>query len=99
MNLLDTLKKTGLPIAYFKFSKLQTLPFIVYRGNGQNSFAADDTYLHKVNTYIVEYYFDRKNEALEADLEKILLEDSFNYEKSPDVYIQSEDIYVIYFYI
>ena len=45
------------------------------------------------------YYFKEKNEANEKAIEDILLADGYNYEKSDDVYIESEGLFVIYYYI
>jgi hypothetical protein len=60
---------------------------------------ADNTHYWRENTYQVEYYFTEKNEALEADIEDALLAAGFNYDKSEDVFIESEDVFVIYYQI
>jgi hypothetical protein len=71
----------------------------VYIGNGQNTFQADDTHYWKQNSYQVEYYFTTKNESNEEAIESALLENGFLYEKSEDIYIEDEDVFVIYYYI
>jgi len=53
--------------------------------------------VYKANKYRVEYYFKTKNEEKEETIEKLLLDGGFLYEKSEDVYIESEDLYVIYY--
>lgn len=99
MTIYQTLQSTGLPCAYSHFKKKQSPPYIVYIGNGQNTFQADDTHYWKQNTYQVEYYFTTKNEQNEEAIETALLDNGFLYEKSEDVYIEEEEVFVIYYYI
>ena len=99
MTIYQTLQSTGLPCAYSHFRTKIEPPFIVYIGNGQNVMDADNTHYWRENTYQVEYYFTEKNEENEAVIEEKLLENGFLYEKSGDVYIEDEGIFVIYYYI
>ena len=99
MTIFQTLQSTGLPCAYSHFKKSQTPPYIVYIGNGQDTFQADDTHYWKNNKYQVEYYYTTKNESNEAAIENALLGSGFLYEKSEDIYIEDEDVFVIYYYI
>ncbi len=99
MTIYQTLQSTNLPCAYSHFKKKQSPPYIVYIGNGQETFQADNTHYWKQNTYQVEYYFTTKNEQHEASIENALLEAGYLYEKSEDIYIEDEDVFVIYYYI
>ena len=99
MTIFQVLQSTGLPCAYSHFKKAQGPPYIVYIGNGQDVFEADNTHYWKQNTYQVEYYFTTKNEQNEASIENALLEAGYLYEKSEDIYIEDEDVFVIYYYI
>ncbi len=99
MTLYETLKETGLPCAYSHFHKKQDPPYVVYVGNGQETFSADNTYYYKENSYQVEYYFKQKDEEAEARIEDLLIENGYLYDKSEDVYIESEGVFVIYYYI
>ena len=99
MTMFQVLQSTGLPCAYSHFKKKQSPPYIVYIGNGQDIFEADNTHYWKENTYQVEYYFTTKNEQNEEAIETALLDNGFLYEKSEDVYIEEEDVFVIYYYI
>ena len=99
MTIFQTLQSTGLPCAYSHFKKGQTPPYIVYIGNGQDVFEADNTHYWKQNTYRVEYYFTTKNESNEEAIETALLDNGFLYDKSEDVYIEDEGVFVIYYYI
>ena len=97
MKIYEVLQPTKLPCAYSHFKKKQTPPFLVYIGTGQDDLAADNTYYHKNNRYRVEYYFTVKDEEKEAAIESALLAAGFLYEKSDDIYIESEDVFVIYY--
>lgn len=99
MTIFQVLQSTGLPCAYSHFKKKQSPPYIVYIGNGQDTFQADNTHYWKQNTYQVEYYFTTKNEQNEEAIETALLDNGYLYEKSEDVYIEDEGVFVIYYYI
>ena len=99
MSIYQVLQSTGLPCAYSHFKKAQSPPYIVYIGNGQDVFEADNTHYWKQNTYQVEYYFTTKNEQNEASIENALLEAGYLYDKSEDVYIEDEGVFVIYYQV
>lgn len=99
MTIYQTLQSTGLPCAYSHFKKAQTPPYLVYIGNGQDTFQADDTHYWRNNRYQVEYYFTTKNEQNEAAIEDALLGSGYNYNKSEDIYIEDEGVFLIYYYI
>ena len=46
---------------------------------------------------MVEYYFTKKDETKETAIEQALLSGGFRYSKSEDTYIESEDLFVIYY--
>lgn len=101
-TIYQILKLTGLPCAYSHFKDDDgelpfEPPYIVYIGAGQNDMAADNTYIWARNQYQIEYYFTKKNEAKETEIEALLLQYGYNYTKSEDVYIESEDVFVIYY--
>lgn len=99
MSIFQVLQSTGLPCAYSHFKNKQIPPYIVYIGSGQNTFEADNTHYWKQNSYQVEYYYTTKNEQNEAAIENALLGNGFLYEKSEDIYIEEEGVFVIYYYI
>lgn len=102
MTLYQTLQTIGLPVSYShhidKDSPVEP-PYLVYIGDGQDTFEADNTHYYRKNRYQVEYYFTQKNEANETAIEDALLENGFLYEKSEDVYIEDENVFVIYYNI
>ena len=96
--------ETGLdiPVVYshFRDEDIPTAPpYVAYIGAGQDTFDADNSYYWTRNRYQLEYYFTKKNEAEEAAIEKILLDNGFLYDKSEDVFIESEGVFVIYYNI
>lgn len=99
MSIYQTLQSTGLPCAYSHFKKRQIPPYIVYIGNGQDVLEAEDTLYWRENSYQIEYYFQEKNETNEAGIEDALLEAGYNFSKSEDIYIEDQDVFVIYYYI
>ena len=93
------LTSTGLPVAYGYFNAPQDLPYLVYMGDGQTQFAADDTQHWKNDQYQVEYYYTKKDPAVEEAIEKTLLDNGLRYDKSEDVYISDERVFMIYYYV
>ena len=98
MSIYSTLQSTGLPCAYSHFKTDQTPPYIVYIGNGQDNLDADNTHYWRNNRYQVEYYFTEKSESNEASIEDVLLDAGFLYEKSEDIYLEDQDVFLIYYY-
>ena len=100
MTIFETLQSTGLTCVYSHFKKKGVKPpYIAYFGSGQRTLDADNTHYWRENTYQVEYYFIDKEESKEAAIEDALLENGFIYEKSEDVFIDEENVFVIYYYI
>ena len=94
----EVLKSTGLPCAYSHFKTAQKPPYIVYIGNGQDNFSADNLFYHSTNRYQVEYYYKKKDERKERKIETALINAGYMYEKSEDVYIEDQGLFVIYYY-
>ena len=98
MSIYQTLQSTGLPCAYSHFKTDQTPPYIVYIGNGQNVMEADNTHYWRRNQYQVEYYFTQKNEQKEYEIEQTLLDNGWLFDKSEDIYLEEDDVFLIYYY-
>ena len=99
MSIYDILNGISIPWAYGRFQDRQDPPFLIAMGNGQLSFDADNTIYYKGNYYRIEFYFKEKNEDTEDEIESALLSGGFIYEKSEDIYIESENLFVIYYYV
>lgn len=100
--LSDTETGIGIPVAYSHFrdkNSPESPPYVLYIGNGQDTFKADDTFYYSENRYQIEYYFTEKNEVEEARIEKCLLDNGLRYQKSEDVFIEDEGVFVIYYQV
>lgn len=73
------------------------IPFIAYIGAGQSQLHADGKTYWKGNTYQVELYFEKKDEALEDTIEAAFTAGGWNYSKSDDAFLEDEGIYLIYY--
>ena len=93
------LKETGLPVAYNHFKNEMQLPYLVYRGNGTLNFEADNIVYDSDYLYVVEYYYESKNEEVERQLEDLFNQHEIIWSKTEDVYIYEEDMYIIYYYL
>ena len=101
-QLTDSETGIGLPCAYSHFTGADAPdapPYLVYLGAGQDTFAADNTYYLRRGKYTIEYYYTDKDEAQEAAIEDFLLAHGYLYEKSEDVYIEEQGVFVIYYSI
>lgn len=87
------------PVAYSHFTSEHRPPYLVYLGDGQNQFDADDTLYWKRNTYRIEYYYDAKDESIENQIEDLILSAGWKFDKSGDTYIEGEGNSVIYYYL
>jgi len=101
MTIYECLQSTGLPCVYSHFRKKEDVnpPYIAYVGNGQDTFQADNTHYWRRNTYQVEYYFTEKNDANEASIEEALLNAGFIYDKSEDIFLEDQGVFLLYYYI
>ena len=97
MTINQVFSQLNIPFAYMRFQKPQKPPYVIYLGSGQDTFGSDNTWYYRNNRYQIEYYFDRKNEATEKTIEDALLTNGYNYQKSEDVYIEDENVFVIYY--
>lgn len=98
--LTDEESGLGIPCAYSHFRDEdvpESPPYLVYIGNGQDAFEADNSYYWARNRYQIEYYFTEKDEEQEAAIEKLLLDNGYLYDKSEDVYIEEQGVFVIYY--
>ena len=90
----------GIPCTYSHFRDdevPEAPPYLVYMGDGQDTFEADNTYYWTRNRYQIEYYFTTKDEDQEAAIEKLLLDNGYLYDKTEDVYIEDQGVFVIYY--
>lgn len=99
IELISALSQTEIPVFYGRSIEGVKPPYLVYLGDGQEQFNADNTFYKKSNSYRIEYYFTEKNETIEETIESALLAEGWLYSKSEDIYIESEDVFEIYYQI
>jgi hypothetical protein len=97
MSIKEILDGLGRPVAYGFHSEDQQLPYFCIMGAGQDQVRADNTYYVTEDRYQVEYYYKKKNPEFEKQIETLLLEHGFLYYKSEDVYLDDQDVFVIYY--
>lgn len=97
-NPMEIFKDFELEIDHGTIKKSEP-PFLVYRGKGSSNFNAEDKVYYSDYDYSIEYYFIYKNEDMEKAIEDRF--DSLNiiWDKSSDVYIPDENMFVIYYNI
>ena len=100
-NIFTVLQTLKIPAAYSHFRRERSdpvePPYIVYIGAGQTVDRADNTHVWSLNRYQVEYYFKEKDETQEAAIESALLSGGYQFVKSEDLYLEDEDLFVIYY--
>ena len=96
-TLFETLQTLDVPVAYGFHTRQVDPPYMAYIGSGQDAFEADTGYYITKDRYQVELYFKTKDPELEKRVETLLLDNGYRYEKSEDIYIDDQDVYVIYY--
>lgn len=95
-NILNILAAVGLPFAYDHFAEGESPqpPFICYLLPGSDNFAADGSVYFKRSEVRLELYTDKKDPALEQQVEDVLDEYHIFYNKT-ETYIPSERLYEV----
>ena len=100
-ELFDLLKTLDIPVAYdhFNSNKEITIPFLVYRELALSTFKADDITYHQTFNYEIELVTEKKEIALERQIEGLLTANKIPYEKEDEVWDNDEKIYHNYYEI
>lgn len=98
-ELVTALKTTGLPVRYSHFTSPQDVPYIVYYGNGQSVLGADNLIYWKQNEYLIQFYFKKKDPDMEEAIESALTDAEIIYDKSEDIWNETEGVFSIYYYV
>ena len=90
------LERLGFPFAYDHFAEGEgpEPPFLVYRYPSADNFAADGVAYFKQDVLHIEVYTDRKDPALEEQIEAALDEGGIFYGKG-ETWIDSEKLYEV----
>jgi hypothetical protein len=92
------LESIGLPLAYHHFEEGESPapPFLIFYFPNTDNFGADDKVYQKVQILDIELYTDKKDPALEEQIESVLDDHEMFYDKN-ESWIASEKMYeVIY---
>lgn len=100
-TLFGLLKTLKIPVAYdhFDSNKEVSIPFLVYREQQLSTFRADDITYHQFFNFEIELITEKKEIALERQLEGLLTTNKIPYEKKDEVWDNDERIYHNYYEI
>jgi hypothetical protein len=104
MSIFEILQTTKLPCVYSHFKQGENVPpveppYLAYIQSGQDQLIADDTRYWYNNTYQIEYYYKLKDSTAEAAIEEALLSAGLLFTRSEDIYLDDEDVFVVYYYV
>lgn len=90
------LEQAGLPLTYraFAVGQAPVLPYLVYYEEVVSVQGADNRTLHQIKAVRVELVFDRKDEAVEDNLEKLWSDHELFFEPHEEIYIDTERLFV-----
>ena len=83
------------PVARNQFEEPVTAPFFVFVSEAPTIFGAEGVVWHMAENFRVELYTTKKEGALEELLEARLTERGIYFEKSGDIKIDSENLWMV----
>ena len=94
-DIYDLLRTLNIPVAYdhFDSDKEVPIPFIAYRETSPNTFKADGITYHQFFNYEIELVTEKKEIALERQIEGLLTQNNIPYDKYDEVWDNDEKIY------
>ncbi|MBQ4030109.1 MAG: hypothetical protein II625_00010 [Bacilli bacterium] len=94
-DLYDLLKTLDIPVAYdhFDSNKQISIPFLVYREIAPDTFRADGITYHQFFNYEIELVTEKKEIALERQIEGLLTQNKISFDKNDEVWDNDEKIY------
>lgn len=99
INPAELFADIGIPFDYFVNPKPGQVPFMVYYGTGSANFHADDGVYQKNDNWNLELYVRQKDPELEAQIESILDENEIIWTRGQEVYIDTEAVFLVPYYI
>ena len=97
----DLLQTLNIPVAYNHFEENEhvTPPFVAYDEISPDTFKADNKTYYRNNEYEVELVTEKKDVALEKQLEGLFDSNSIPYDKGDTIWDNDEKIYHIIYII
>lgn len=92
----DMMAEMGLPYAYHHFAEGESPqpPFLLFLSPGEETFSADNVAYYSFKQLDIELYTDKKNPALEEEIEDVLTQHEIYYTKT-EAWIESERLYEV----
>ena len=92
----DMMAEMGLPFAYHHFAEGESPqpPFLLFLSPGEDTFSADNVAYYSFKRLDIELYTDKKNPALEEEIEVVLTQHEIYFTKT-ESWIASEKMYEV----
>ncbi len=92
----DMMAEMGLPYAYHHFAEGESPqpPFLLCLSPGEETFSADNVAYYSFKQLDIELYTDKKNPAMEEEMEAVLTQHEIYFTKS-EAWIESERLYEV----
>ena len=92
----EMMAEMGLPYAYHHFAEGESPapPFLLFLSPGEETFSADNVAYYSFKQLDIEHYTDKKNPALEEEIEDVLTQHEIYFTKS-EAWIESERLYEV----
>lgn len=96
-DLYQLLVSTGLDVYLYKADKPVSPCYVVYFRDGTTSRGSDERNFIRNDSYIVEFYSDKRDEENQRKIENVLDSAGINY-KTNEIYLQDKSLYMVAFY-
>lgn len=96
-KIIEDIKNLGVPVRYRNFKSPPPVPYAVYYEDDTDNFSADNIVYQKRTNYVLEFYENKKDQAAEEKIEKVLDRNEVYWEKE-EMYIESEKLLMTAFY-
>ena len=92
----EMMAEMGLPYAYHHFAEGESPqpPFLLFLSPGEDTFSADNVAYYSFKRLDIELYTDKKNPALEEEIEVVLTQHEIYFTKT-ESWIASEKMYEV----
>ncbi len=92
----DMMAEMELPFAYHHFAEGESPqpPFLLFLSPGEDTFSADNIAYYSFKQLKIELYTDKKNPAMEEEIEVVLTQHEIYFTKS-EAWIESERLYEV----
>lgn len=92
----EMIAEIGLPFAYHHFAEGESPapPFLLFLSPGEDTFSADNVAYYSFKQLDIELYTDKKNPALEEEIEAVLTRYEIYFTKT-ESWIESERLYEV----